>query len=163
MAAKLSAERVRQMLSYEAETGVFTWVALSGRRAKIGDRAGSFNKSIGYRVIGIDGARYYEHRLAWLWVTGSWPDNDIDHINCDKSDNRWTNLRGATMAQNIANIGSWRHNTSGLKGAHWSKAAQRWSSRIGARHLGLFDTREEAHEAYVKAAKDKFGEFARVK
>jgi hypothetical protein len=159
----LTAERLRNVVAYNQDTGEFTWVEPSGRRVKSGDRAGAFNRSIGYRVIGIDGVRYYEHRLAWMWMTGGWPSRDIDHMNCDKSDNRWTNLREATMAQNIANIASWRHNTSGLKGAHWSKSAQRWSSRIGGRHLGLFDTKEDAHEAYAKASREKFGEFARVR
>lgn len=158
----LTVERLRECLSYDSETGIFVWKKLSGRRSKLGTRAGSFNTSIGYRVIGIDGRRHYEHRIAWILMTGKWPNSDIDHINCDKSDNRWVNLREATMAQNIANIGSWRHNTSGLKGAHWSKAAQRWSSRIGGRHLGLFDTKEEAHAAYVTAAEEKFGQFART-
>lgn len=155
----LTAKRLRECVDYNPATGVFTWINASGRRTKNGDRAGSFNRAIGYRVIGIDGVRYYEHRLAWLWMTGAWPEKDIDHKNRNKSDNRWENLREATMAQNIANIGSWRHNTSGLKGAHWSKAAQRWSSRLGKRHLGLFDTKEDAHAAYVKAATQKFGEF----
>lgn len=158
----LTAERLRECMSYDRDTGVFTWTQPSGRRLKAGDRAGSMNISIGYRVIGIDGERYYEHRLAWLWVTGQWPSLDIDHVNCDKADNRWENLRQATMAENIANVGSWRHNTSGLKGAHWSKAAQRWSSRIGGRHLGLFDTKEDAHAAYVAAATEKYGRFSRT-
>jgi hypothetical protein len=158
----LTPERLRELICYDPEAGIFTWVKASGRRVKVGNRAGSFNTSIGYRVIGVDGVRYYEHRLAWMWMTGAWPAQDIDHINCNKADNRWANLREATMAQNIANVGSWRHGTSGLKGAHWSKAANRWSSRIGGQHLGLFDTKEDAHAAYVKAAEEKFGVFARV-
>ncbi len=113
----VTADRLKELLSYDPETGIFVWAKLSGRRARIGDRAGSFNLSLGYRVIGIDGERHYEHRLAWLYMTGEWPSEDLDHENCDKSDNRFSNLREATDSQNLANVANWAHNTSGLKGA----------------------------------------------
>lgn len=159
----LTADRLREVIHYDPVTGIFTWNIPSGRRVKAGDRAGSFNKSLGYRVIAIDCERHYEHRLAWLYMTGEWPLKDLDHKNTHKDQNNWDNLREATMAQNIANIGQWRHNTSGLKGAYFHRQAQRWYSTIGGEYLGLFDTKEEAHAAYAVAAARKFGEFARVK
>jgi hypothetical protein len=159
----LTAERLREVLAYDPDTGIFTWISPSGRRAKQGDRAGSFNTSIKYRVIGIDGVRYYEHRLAYLYMTGKWPEIDLDHINCNKSDNRWRNLREATMSQNLANVAFWGHNTSGIKGVQWHKKAGRWTSAIAGEYLGLFDTKEQASEAYRSAAIRKFGNFARVR
>jgi hypothetical protein len=97
--------------------------------------------------------------------TGKWPDKQIDHINEDPSDNRWSKLRLATKAQNMRNITRTKAKTSGYKGVGWSKASQKWRAYIRADginyHLGLFKTKEEAAAAYKAAADKLHGEFAK--
>ena len=117
-------------------------------------------KSRGYIVVRVDLVLHQAHRLAWLYVHGSWPVDQIDHINCDPSDNRICNLREATPAQNQANTRSYAK--SGFKGVR--KNFSKWNAYIGGRtfkHLGSFDTPEEANAAYLTAARARSGEFAR--
>ena len=168
----LSAQRLREVLHYDPETGVFTWLArpvtthqVRTWNAKfVGSVAGSPNS--GYCGVRIRGRLFYAHRLAWLYMTGEWPAAEIDHINGDPKDNRWSNLRAATPKQNQANKRRQKNNTSGFKGVSWDKDAQNWRAdiRVEYRHLalGYFNTPEEAHYAYCAAAKKHFGEFARV-
>jgi hypothetical protein len=167
---KLTADLLRQILHYDPERGVFTWLPRpSGSRAErawnarfAGTRAGT---GLGYVAIGIFGRRYKAHRLAWLYVHGEWPGRELDHINCDKSDNRIANLRQATRSQNIANSRARSDSTSGIKGVRLHKPSGRWMARLtggGKRHIGLFDTPEAAHAAYVAAAEKHFGEFSRA-
>jgi hypothetical protein len=164
----ITAERLRQLLHYDPERGVFTWLSRPAERSWntrfAGTRAGTIN-GLGYVVIGILGRRYKAHRLAWLYVHGEWPGRELDHINCDKSDNRIANLRPATRSQNIANSRARSDSTSGLKGVRWHESSRRWLARLtagGKRHIGLFDTPEAAHAAYIAAAEKHFGEFARA-
>jgi hypothetical protein len=160
----LSTERLREILAYDSETGVFTWRTKICHRTVVGRRAG-YNISNGYREIGIFGVSYKEHRLAWLWMTGKWPQGDVDHRNGSRSDNRWSNLREATRSQNVANSkrGCGR---SAPKGATFNKQRGRWVAQICCNnrkhYLGHFDTAEEAGEAYAVAARELFGEFAKV-
>ena len=158
-------ERVREVFAYDPETATVTWLVATSNRVKVGDRAGSLNNGgDGYRRICIDGRGYLEHRLIWRWMTGSWPAAQIDHINGDRSDNRWANLREATNAQNLANRGANKNNTSGFKGV--SRFRQRWQASItkdGRQIHSVYDTPEAAHAAYVAAANELHGEFARVK
>ena len=148
--------RVRELLSYDWTTGEFTWsVARSGHRA--GAVAGSSGQD-GYRTIMIDGKAYKAHRLAWLLYYGSWPVDQIDHINRVRNDNRIKNLRQATKSENQINSGIYRNNKSGYRGAHWRKATNKWVTTIRGsgktRHLGVFTTAAEAHESYLRAAQD---------
>jgi len=107
---------------------------------------------------------YYAHRLAWLYVHGKWPPAEIDHKDCDPANNRISNLRLATHAQNAANAHLRRTSTSGLKGAY--RHQKKWLAQItynGRRiYLGVFDTDKEAHAAYVAASKDLHGSFTRL-
>jgi hypothetical protein len=171
-ARELTAERLRALLHYSPRTGVFRWRVTNGGRAVAESIAGTVNTADhssggGYRYIGVDGRHYLAHRLAWLYMTGEWPAAQIDHKNLVRDDNRWRNLREATQSENGANARGYRNGRSGLKGAYFHKRAGRWVSciqREGTYHyLGLFDTAEEAHAAYCKAAKRLFGEFARGK
>jgi hypothetical protein len=108
------------------------------------------------------------HRLVWLWVKGHYPDSGltIDHINGDRGDNRFANLRPATNSQQKANCGLRATNTSGYKGVSWDKPSRKWRAKInsnGTEHrLGLFASPEAAYKAYCDAAARLHGDFARV-
>ena len=157
----LTAQRLRELLQYDPETGVFTWRVSRGRTAKAGGVAGA--DTHGYVVIMIDGKGYGAHRLAWLYVHGVWPTGHIDHVYGDTSDNRIKVLRDVTQSVNSQNQRSAKRNnkSSGLLGAYWHNISNKWMSHISfggkKRHLGMFATAQEAHEAYM-AAKRQFHE-----
>lgn len=163
----ISADTLRQLLSYDPETGKFTRAVQTSNRIKVGAAAGSPNGS-GYLNIMLQARLYAAHRLAWLYVHGRWPNGQIDHINGDKTDNRIANLREANNSENTQN--KWRarnDSRSGTMGVRWHERDQRWHARImiegRAHHLGSFMTEEAARDAYL-AAKRKlhaFGEIAK--
>lgn len=165
----LTVERLRELLNYDAESGVFTHKTET-RKFSVGDIAGVVSESGrheggGYRRINIDRKVYTAHRLAWFWVYGVWP-GPLDHRDTDRDHNWISNLRETDHSKNGANRSKQSNNTSGLKGAYWNKNAGRWLSSIKSggvyKYLGLFDTREAAHEAYSSAARELFGEFSRT-
>ena len=155
----LTAERLREVLNYDPETGSFIRLASKTRTDWVGRSAGGVVGN-GYWLVSVDNKRYYGHRLAWLYMTGAWPENEIDHINRNRTDNSWPNLREATSSQNKANTGPMRRNTSGLKGVYWSAAANKYFSALSGKYLGLFNSREEASVAYMAAARERYGEYA---
>lgn len=161
---ELTVQRLRELLDYDPETGVFTWRVRRGGAAVAGSVAGSIRDD-GYRDIKVDGPNYMAQRLAWLYMTGSWPTDEIDHKNCVRADNWWENLREATHSQNTKNALTRRDNTSGFKGVSFYKRNSRWQARIKhagrQRHLGYFDTAAEAHAVYRAAATAIDPEFAR--
>lgn len=161
----LTRERLRELMKYDPETGLFYWAKQTSNRVKAGDVVGHQEPVQGYRLIGVDGRVYKASRLAFLWMTGEMPDF-VDHINRDRVDDRWTNLRPATRQQNQCNRGKQANNTSGFKGVHFHPQSGRWRARIGIgrkqKSLGTYDTPELAHEAYTAAAKQLHGEFAQV-
>lgn len=158
-----SPERVRELLRYDPETGRFFRRTNVGP-AKAGDETGATQRR--YIMISVDNRRYSAHRLAWVCMTGEWPANDIDHKNCDPSDNRWVNLRAATESQNLANQRLSKNNKSGLKGVCWENWSGRWLAQIMVQrrriNLGRFDDKHEAHMAYCAAAIRYFGAYART-
>lgn len=158
----LTIDRLKEVLSYDPETGVFTRLTTGGG-VRAGANAGGLDFH-GHRTISVDGRRYRGARLAWFYMTGEWPTDDVDHINRDRADDRWENLRAATRRQNLANMGA--KGRSGIKGACWVEAKGRWKSQIRIngknKHLGYFDSAEEAAEAYAVAATAAHGEFAAV-
>lgn len=163
----ITAERLREVVTYDPETGIFRWTsAVSSTKVRAGDVAGYVCSTLGYVMMGVDGASYRAHRLAWLYVHRRWPSNQIDHINGAKDDNRLANLREATAQQNVANRGRHKNNQSGFKGVVWHRGAKRWRAYINAdrkfHHIGYFDSAEEAHAAYVDVAERTFGAFARA-
>lgn len=165
MKQTLTAERARELLDYFPETGEFRWKVGRGGRAS-GSIAGHVDLD-GYRRIRIEGALYLAHRLAWLIAHGSWPTLEIDHRNVVPGDDRIDNLREATRAQNHQNIGLRSDNTSGFKGVSFDRINRKWVARIRVpagryKNLGRFPTPDEAHEAYIDAARDLYGEFARA-
>lgn len=157
----LTADRLREVLDYDPDTGFFTWRVSNGRRAIKGHEAG-FIHAKGYRRIKIDGRLYEAHRLAFLYVTGEWPEHGVDHRDMDPSNNAWGNLRPATPSQNAANsIRAGRDLPKGVthvRGGYQAKI----SARGEAIYLGTYATPSAAHGVYAAAARDLHGEFARV-
>lgn len=149
----LTAERVRELLDYDPDTGVFSW-RVNRSNVKAGAPAGNRNKTIGYVQIGIDGRLHFAHRLAFLHQLGECP-RFVDHINFDRTDNRWSNLRAATKTGNNVNRAPLAANTSGIQGVQFCKATRRWRAVMSVnnrpKHLGRFDTRIEAAAAYAAA------------
>jgi hypothetical protein len=154
-------ERIREVLHYEPETGVFTWLVRTSSRMHVGDLAGSRTKK-GYWAIRLDHGNHRAHLLAWLYMTGAWPTHQIDHIDGDGLNNRWTNLRDGSDGVNYHNIvAPQSNNTSGYRGVSWERSRGRWQAQIQAnrkkRHLGYFDTPEEASAAYWAAKAELHG------
>lgn len=152
----LTAEEVRHALDYAPETGVFKWRNPRANRMKAGDIAGGLQGN-GYIRIFIGYRGFMAHRLAWLYMHGDWP-YVIDHINRNRTDNRISNLRNATPEINNRNR-EYPVGASSLPGAAFCSRSKRWRASILVnrikRHLGMFDTAEEASAAYL-AAKDCF-------
>jgi len=163
-AADLTAARVREVLEYEPSTGVFTWRVMLSSRGPVGRVAGSINPK-GYVVIQIDGSRFYAHRLAVLYVDGTWPTDLVDHWNRIGSDNRWDNLRRATHGQNAQNSVTARDGSrSGRRGVSWFARLGLWRATIQVggrqRSLGYFADPADAEAAYL-AARDVVHPFSR--
>lgn len=153
MTQPLTQEALRAALHYDHQTGVFSHTR-SGSGVHVGMAAGRID-SWGYRQIRVNNRRYAAHRLAFLWMTGEWPKQVVDHINGDKDDNRWTNLRDVSQGVNCQNIRAPnRKNTTGFLGVSMEPSG-RFSARVYLNrkpiYLGTFDTAEEAHQEYVKA------------
>lgn len=138
---------------------------ISGNFLRDGKRAGTLNR-LGYVQIKMDGRLYLAHRLAWFLHYGYLPAKQIDHVNGNKADNRISNLRLASGSENLRNRGKPCNNTSGYKGVSWIAHYQKWQATIKFdgknKYLGRFATREEAAEAYSKAALQHHGEFANL-
>jgi hypothetical protein len=137
----------------------------TSHRVRIGDAAGCSNWDR-YRFIKIGGRLYQEHRLAWLWMKGQWPKNQIDHLNGDPGDNRFCNLRESTQSQNNANIRFPSHNTSGFKGVSRNKSGGKWQVQIQVKgnsiYLGRYRCLARAAIVAQIAAVMVHREFARV-
>ena len=150
----LTAEKVRELLDYDPETGVFTWRVAKGRKSK-GMLAGCIDH-YGYVQIGIDGTHYKGHRIAWLITNGAWPSEHIDHRNGVRNDNRSANLREASQSINMQNLlRPMEGNTSGFLGVCWDTEKQSFMAQIKTKgknkFLGRFTDPNEAHAAYLDA------------
>lgn len=160
---ELTQQKLKELLHYDPVTGEFTWLVARRGTACAGSKAGTVN-SDGYIHIRLFGKQYKAHRLAWLYMTGSWPQDEIDHINKEKADNCWVNLREATRQQNEANKNLQSNNTSGFKGVYWNERAQKWSAQIRVngkkKQIGLFDFQFDAMNSYILAANDLHGAYA---
>jgi hypothetical protein len=174
-APHLDQETLTRLLDYDPETGIFRWRERTDVRKAWNTRyAGKIagfdwnvpNSNVTYRSIRIFDWPFLGHRLAWLYMTGEWPTHGVDHRDMDGLNNRWGNLRSATKAQNAANTKILRTNTTGFKGVSLSKNGRyRATIKINDRQkwLGYFDTPEEAHAAYCRAALERSGQYARFK
>lgn len=157
--------RLKECLNYCPETGVIT--AKQERNGKpIGHQAGYNCPKTGYIYIRVNNTLLRAHRVAWAMVKGEWPIKQIDHINMNRSDNRWVNLREASNSDNMQNRGRPKTNISGFKGVSLHTHYNKWVARIQAKgvnkYLGVYWTKEDAYKAYITAAKKMHGEFFRA-
>jgi hypothetical protein len=162
----IDATRLRQILEYDPDTGIFLWLAPSKHHAeKVGKVAGVSTPSNGkfYVKISIDGKKYSRSRLAFLYMTGRWPTEFIDHINGNSLDDRWQNLREASATQN-----AWNHKTrkrsKDLPMGVRQDVRGKYVARIGHNKtlitIGTFDTVQAAQDAYQNERSVRYGKFA---
>lgn len=163
----LTVERLRELLDYDPETGVFRWKERPEHCSRdkswntkwCGQVAGTLSKANGYIIISIGKRNFYSHRLAWLFVHGEWP-RLLDHRNRIKSDNRLKNLREATVSQNAQNTPLKSNNTSGYRGVSFFKKNSTWAAQVNSFgkhiHLGYFKTPQEAARVALSWRKENF-------
>lgn len=156
--------RLKKLLDYNPETGVFVWKVSRGNRA-VGSLAGRMGTA-GYIEIMLDGVRHGAHRLAWLYMTGEWPREEVDHINCVRGDARFANLREASRSGNQQNKAVQKNNTSGHKGVTWHAKNRKWLAQITVAsthmYIGTFDVLEDAAAAYAEASARLHKDFGRT-
>ncbi len=163
---------LKEWVHYDPETGMFSRIKrfVRGSRYRrtetISPEPYGLIDSQGYVTVQVATKRYRGHRLAFLYMTGKWPERDADHINRNRADNRWCNLREATRAQNLANAVQ-RRGKSGVRGVRYSKGhwwamlSVRRGKEVENRFLGNFETIEEAKRVYDEAARAEWGEYYR--
>jgi hypothetical protein len=160
MRSLVTHEELLRALHYNPATGVFTWLVDRGSNLCQGQIAGSYGDR-GYLTICINYRRYYGHRLAFFYMTGRWPNPEVDHEDLDKSNNRWSNLREATRPQNAANRSRQSNNTSGFIGV--TKSRRGWQAQIGHHgrciYVGTFSSIEDAVRSRAAKALEIHGEF----
>jgi HNH endonuclease len=163
----LTASRLRRLLSYDAKTGLFVWRSRPDKGQFNSQFAGSVagtTQSMGYTQICVEGKKYLAHRLAFLYMRGSFPRGNVDHANHIPNDNRFENLRSASQSQNRANTCRPRNNVSGKKGVYLFR--RKWHATIAKDYkqyyLGSFSSIESAAAAYAEKARELFGQYARV-
>jgi len=141
MENKLTQDELKRQLDYVPLTGIFKWKVSNSNRVQIGDIAGCKNKD-GYIVVRINKRRYYAHRLAWLYVYGYFPENQIDHKYRNPSNNKIDNLREVSQTCNLRNQNKYKNNKSGVTGVSWSKELNKWYSQIAVNkkiiYLGIY-------------------------
>lgn len=137
----LTIARLKELLSYDPISGLFTWKLSTSNRVKRGDTAGALQQH-GYIVVSIDGEQVKAHRLAVFYMTGAWPTEVVDHRNDNRADNSWLNLKCTSHGTNIRRQRANSSNTSGHKNVSWSKQSNKWLVQIGVNgkrvHGGLF-------------------------
>lgn len=157
----ITQEYLKEILDYNPVSGEFHWKVKYSRKNNQGQLAGVLQS--GYIKINIKGVFIGAHRLAWIYETGSWPKHMIDHIDCDRSNNRFANLREATKSQNMLNRGPQRNNTSGLKGVSFSKRSGLWIAQLQVKnknyHFGYHKTKEQAAEAFKEGYEKYAGDY----
>jgi hypothetical protein len=161
----MTQNELKELINYDQDTGIFTWIK-SRPGVHAGNQAGTIN-NYGYAVITVNKKLYRAHRLAWLYVYGINPKDQIDHINGNRSDNKITNLREVNNNQNQFNSKIRKDNTSGVKGVVWRPANKKWQARIRvnniSKSLGYFEDLELARLAISEARIKYHGIFARHK
>lgn len=157
----ITQERLKELLHYNPDTGIFTNRITRSSNAIIGNVSGCVYNSNGktYRLIRIDNTNYRVHRLAWLYITGSFPNKNIDHIDGDGTNNKFSNLRSVDQQENQRNKRKYANNKSGLSGVFFNRTLEKWEAHIGIhgrrKYLGVFDDKFEAICA-KKSAESKY-------
>lgn len=146
----LTQERLKELFEYDPAEGTFTRRCSRGGYAK-GTVAGAFNSYYGYVHISVDAKSYKAHRLAFLYMTGEMPEGEVDHVDGNRKNNSWDNLRDVSRKENARNCCLRSDNTTGYPGVSYHKKRRQWRARIGGTHLGWFSSREEAIEHRVRA------------
>lgn len=161
----ISIARLKDVFSYNHETGRFIWLdrkdlSPPNRSRIVGTEAFLSESEHGYLYARLRYKKIYAHRAAFAICNGRWPVGDVDHINGDRKDNRILNLREVSRQDNMRNAKKSQRNTSGTTGVIWNKAAQKWSAQIGVDrgscYLGLFESKDAAIEARLNAER-RFG------
>lgn len=156
--------QLKELLSYDPVTGIWTWLHPEQMNRKHIDAVAGTISVHGYRIITFSGTKYRSARLAWFYMTGEWPKDDIDHINKDKADDRWSNLRDILHSDNALNRDLQSNNASGVRGVHWDSSRSKWFVQVkkdGVNHfIGRYDDFDEAIAARDLAAIELHGDFA---
>ena len=158
---EINVEELMECLDYNPMTGAFTWKT-SGKGRKKNAVAGG--PTGGYWAITFNGVRIYAHRIAWRLMTGAWPAAEIDHKNRDRTDNSFANLREASASQNKVNAKPRRNNTAGVRGVGFCRMKSKWRVRVWEngkeRHMGYFESKDDALHKYAEEATRIYGHFA---
>lgn len=161
---EISHRELLEILNYCPESGLFTWSSDRRNQINKGDEAGGVNQE-GYLEIKVFQRRYKAHRLAWFYMTGKWPEV-IDHINRDRADNRFCNLRECSIQQNSCNTGMSDRNTSGYRGVSKHKQSGKWKVDVKVKgkklFFGLFEDVELAGLVAEEARSKLHGDFAAI-
>lgn len=161
----LTSERLKELLHYDPKTGIFTWLKMPGHAVhsvNVGDRAGNERKGRkNYRFIEILGNVYAEHRLAWLYMTGKWPEKQVDHWDRQCNNNAWDNLNEANNSENQINrpYKKGKNPYRGVAEHRRSDGSILYSARLAQKYIGYYSSAEEARDVYIEAAKAKYGKF----
>ena len=158
----LTAEKLREILEYDPDTGKFTWKVSVGGRSSMGKVAGRYHSTGRYREIRIFERTYRAHRLAFLWMTGAWPEKQVDHIDGNGLNNSWSNLRDVSPSQNNYNAKLNYKNTTGCPGVR--KNRSRWEVRIRVEnkryYLGTYRDLDEAIRVAIAFREKYHGEYS---
>lgn len=158
-ASQVTKAILQDILHYDPDTGIFTWKISTARRIHVGDTAGHIRPD-GYGVITLKGVRYLSHRLAFLYMTGEFPANTVDHIDGNTGNNSWSNLRDVEHTENCKNQKRAKNNTSGVIGVNWHSRYKKWTAFISIhgvyKFIGSFDDFFEA-VAIRKSAENRHG------
>jgi hypothetical protein len=155
----LTQQRLRHLLKYNPEMGEWTWLNPPNHNTRLRGMPAGNTRSDGYLKIKINGVAYYSSRLAWFYMTGNWPSEEIDHIDRDPSNDRWNNLRLASSSDNKCNSSLNTRNTSGYRGIGWLPGASKWQVHVNGVYLGRYDNADEAIEVRDSFAKEAQREF----
>jgi len=158
--SQLTQTELMRLVTYDPNTGLFVNKIFRNVKAKAGDIAGT-RTTDGYLAIQISGKKYQAHRLAWLYMTGDWPEHEIDHVNRLRDDNRWRNLRVVTRMENSHNTGKHAKSISGRKGVAWHSRAQKWQVQLRVNHvshyIGMYANLDDAVRARAEAEQRLYG------
>lgn len=160
----ITQERLKELFDYNPETGLFIRKVRLGGRASVGKVVGSLTEK-GYLKVYIEGKNYFLHRLAFLFMTGCSPKYEIDHINNNRSDNSWKNLREVLPYENALNRLTYKDSRSGMKGVTWNEKYQYWQARITVngvcKSLGCYKEKQDAITVMLTARLELHGLFAK--